>query len=51
METRKDRADTPETQPRPLDVEQLDEVTGGGVSNADTASRRSEVKDSHDRYA
>ncbi len=51
METRKDQAETPETQPRPIEAEQLDAVTGGAVNNSSTVSRRSDVKDSHDRYA
>jgi hypothetical protein len=45
MDTRKEQPEEKEAEIRSLDEQELDEVTGG------TTSRRTEVKDSHDRYA
>jgi hypothetical protein len=44
MDERKKQPEPKEAEARPLEAEELDQVTGG------TASRRTDVKDTHDRY-
>jgi hypothetical protein len=44
MDERKKQPEPKEAEARLLEAEELDEITGG------TSSRRTEVKDTHDRY-